>query len=56
MCKGPNSRCKSVNLRNPNVHFREVNTKTAFGKIQFEPTFKSKRNAFGLRLLLTVTV
>jgi len=39
MCKGPKSRCKTVNLRNPNVHFREVNTKTTFGKIQFGPTF-----------------
>ena len=55
MCKGPNSRCISVNLRKPNVHFREVNTKTTFGKIQFEPTFKLN-GIFGLRLLLTVTI
>jgi hypothetical protein len=40
MCKGHESRCNSVNLRNPNVHFRKVNTKTTFGMIQFEPKSK----------------
>ncbi len=51
MCKDPESRCNSVNLRNPNVHFCKVNTKTTFGKIQFEPTSKVS-GIFGLRFIL----
>ena len=55
MCKGPNSRCKSVNLRIPNEHFREVNTKTTFDKIQFEPTSKVNGIFSDYDLLFTVT-
>ena len=55
MCKGPNSRCKSVNLRIPNEHFREVNTKTTFDKIQFEPTSKVNGIFSDYDLLSTVT-